>query len=163
MPACVCCSEQPRLTAVCVALHRYETRDQANKAIGANGRIHDGYMLGVVWRSEAVRICVCRVCVRSMPHSHAAAGVAQDVNANQAGQDSAAGHHRLAQRRTPKTTLYVLDRTQACSTSRSGLTLVGGCRRSASTHLDSESIFKPRPRRKNVCTRMCEYLFKSSW
>ena len=46
---------------------------------------------------------------------------------------------------------------------RSGLTLAGGCRRSASTHLDSESIFKPRPRRKNVCTRMCEYLFKSSW
>ena len=71
MPACVCCSEQPRLTAVCVALRRYETRDQANKAIGANGRIHDGYMLGVVWRSEAVRICVsvcvCGVCPTHTP------------------------------------------------------------------------------------------------
>lgn len=46
-----------RMSLTCwYACIRYEDADQANKALGANGRKHNGFMLGVVPCSEAVRV-----------------------------------------------------------------------------------------------------------
>lgn len=92
----------------------YETEDQAAVAVGQNGKVVDGVMLGAVF-------CTAPLALRN--------GALQSARR----RDKVTGHHRL------------FDRPGAFG------------------ELDTDMIFRRRPRRPNWCQQVCFYLCQWRW